>query len=346
MPTTVIPTAVLVAVLGLGAAAQPPRVDELKLLNKADRIGGTGGKSELPMFELRTDDTVMKVGLVDTELTITTKYGKLTVPAGDVRRLECGFRYPDGLEAKIQKAVSELGAQEFRTREDAEQVLAGAGRYALPALRRARRSEDPETARRASGVLRLLEGKLAPEQRELRDYDTVETAEFTAKGRLETGTLRVRAKLFGETTVRLADVRAFQSVGSGANAEFALDAAKYARPNRSEWMETSVELNAGQHLEVIVTGRVDQWPQQPGQYMCGPEGTEGMLAQPGAQPRRQGAPGQVIGRIGPNGTPFVVGAAHKGRTTESGKLYLRIEPSPWNCESVGAYKITAAAVSP
>jgi hypothetical protein len=47
----------------------------------------------------------------------------------------------------------------------------------------------------------------------------------------------------------------------------------------------------------------------------------------------------VIGRIGANGTPFIVGASYKGKATESGRLYLRIAPSSWGNDSAGSYKI-------
>ena len=36
----------------------------------------------------------------------------------------------------------------------------------------------------------------------------------------------------------------------------------------------------------------------------------------------------------------------KGKPTESGKLYLRIAGSPWNCDSSGSYKITVNVTTP
>jgi len=161
--------------VGKGAKADPPA----PATNKS-------GKDEPITFELRTlDDTVMKVVLLESSVTLATKYGKLSIPASDVRRLEFGFRYPEGLEAKIDKAIGELGSSEFRTREDAEQTLAEIGQFAIPALRRALKNSDPEVVRRAQAVLKLVESKLGDSKFEPRDYDTVETAEFTVKGKLE-----------------------------------------------------------------------------------------------------------------------------------------------------------------
>jgi hypothetical protein len=196
-------------------------------------------------------------------------------------------------------------------------------------------------------VLKLIEGKLGDNKPEFRDFDTVETAEFTAKGKLDMATLKVRTKYFGDATVKLTDIKSFRSVGSSAQAEFALDAAKYAKTNQVDWMETAIEVSSGQQLEVSATGRVDQWPQGPGQYMVGPEGqnTGGIRPVVGGGVA-VGLSGQVVGRIGPSGTPFAIGASYKGKVTESGKLYLRIGPSPWNCDSTGSYKVKAEVTSP
>jgi hypothetical protein len=347
MFTRVIPAALLVAMIGWAVAAQPPAKSDAKADPKADPR--PAAKPDGPMFELRLgDDTQMKVVLLDPSLAMTTKYGKLTIPATEVRRLELGFRFPEGMEARIDKAISDLGSPEFKDREAAEQALAECGHHAIPALRRAGRSDTPEVVRRAASVLKLIEGKVGADKAELRDYDLVETAEFTAKGRIETGVLKVRTKFFGEATVKLTDVRTFRAIGGAAGSgEFALDSALYAKQNLASWLETNVEVSSGTQLEITAAGQIDTWPQQPGQYLVGPAG-QGGGGFPGAFPPgggvpggavRIGSPGQVIGRIGANGTPFIVGASYKGKVTESGRLYLRIAPSSWGNDSAGSYKI-------
>jgi hypothetical protein len=345
-----IPAAAVVAALGWAVSfAQPPAADPDRK-GKADAKGEpkTAPKNDPNTFELRTlDDTVMKVVLLEPSLSLVTRYGKLTVPAGEVRRLEFGFRYPEGVEEKITKGIADLGSPDFRTREDAEQRLAELGHFAIPALRRAVKGEDPEVVRRARAVLKLLESKLGEDKAEFRDYDVVETAEFTAKGRLELGALKVRTKYFGDATVKLTDIKSFRSAGSSSQAEFALDAAKYAKMTQTDWMETSIEVSSGQLLEVTASGKIDQWPQGPGQYMCEPNGLQGYAGGflPGGGVR-VGLPGQIMGKIGTNGTPFAIGASYKGKIGDSGKLYMRIGPSPWNCDSTGSYKVIVNVTSP
>jgi hypothetical protein len=290
------------------------------------------------------DGTIMKVVLVDKSMSVVTKYGTLMVPAADIRRLEFGFRFPEGVEEKVEKAVIELGSPEFQKREEAEKQLIKIGVHAIPALRRAVKSENPEVVLRSEDSLKKLESKLEEGKPELNDYDVVETAEFTVKGRLVAGMMCVRTKYFGETILKFTDIRSFISVGQPCNVELSLDAAKYGKMNQSEWLETSSSVSSGQQLTVVASGRVDQWPQQPGQYMVGPEGlANGNRFGMGGS---TGLPGQVMGRIGTQGSEFPIGAAYKGKVTESGKLYLRIGASPWNCPSTGSYKVTVNVTNP
>jgi hypothetical protein len=55
-------------------------------------------------------------------------------------------------------------------------------------------------------------------------------------------------------------------------------------------------------------------------------------------PARSG-PGALIGRIGENGRVFVIGSRFEGQAPDDGKLYLRIVPSTAGAESSGSYDV-------
>jgi hypothetical protein len=48
-------------------------------------------------------------------------------------------------------------------------------------------------------------------------------------------------------------------------------------------------------------------------------------------------PGQLLGRVGKSGKIFSVGEHYRGTPGESGKLYLRVHPSPWGNQMLGTY---------
>ncbi|MFM8270967.1 MAG: hypothetical protein ACKODX_01325, partial [Gemmata sp.] len=75
---------------------------------------------------------------------------------------------PPGSGPAAAELIARLGSDDFRTRERATADLEQAGAAAIPALREAARSADPEVRRRAGGVLFKLQrtadsaGLLAP----------------------------------------------------------------------------------------------------------------------------------------------------------------------------------------
>jgi hypothetical protein len=347
-------TAVLVAMIGTLPALQPPAVPA----NPA--AGGTSAPADQPKgndtpaakreapdgppeFEAKfIDDSVLKVIALDSVITLSTKYGRLTVPLADVVRLELGFRFPDGVEAKVEQAVANLGSPSFREREDAEKELFKLAEYAVPALRRASNSPDPEVARRAGTLLKKLADKLPEEKMSLRDYDLLETAEATVRGRVETVSVRVRNRVLGETALRMIDLRSMRSTVAVGN-EFTVEA-RFARQNSQEWFDTGLDVTTDQPLEITADGTVDLAPQNPGQYISGPGGNpangNSMMILPNGN-RMQVIPGALYARIGPTGTAFLVGANHKSsRPQASGRLYLKIAQGTWGgVEPTGSYKV-------
>lgn len=342
--------AVFLALAG-ATAGQPPDKAPDKPAAKADRV---------PEFDVAfADNSNVKVVFLDQTVGLTTRYGKLTIPLAELRRVELGFRYPEGVEAKVAAAIERLAAPAFLDREQAGKDLVELKEFAGPQLVRAAKDSNPERRTRAEGILKAVRAGLPEDRVNVKDYDTVETAEFTARGRLDATTFKVRTKQFGDAVVRLAEVKQFKAVAApGVAGEITLDAAKYAKLNWSAWLDTGTEVTAGAPLEIVSTGRVDQWPQEPGRYVTGPNGN-GTPAQNMPFPVRpmvgMGRPqfgpngqqmgvvqsGMVVGKIGEAGQPFAVGDNLKlPAAPASGKLFLLIAPSHWgNDNSVGEYKV-------
>jgi len=44
------------------------------------------------------DGSAVSLDVLEPNLTVTTKYGKLIVPLGEVTMVELGFRYPEGID--------------------------------------------------------------------------------------------------------------------------------------------------------------------------------------------------------------------------------------------------------
>ena len=300
-----------------------------------------------PEFEIRfADESSVRAILLDASVVVATKYGKLTIPVSEIRRIEMGFRYPDGVEAKVNAAISDLGAAEFPKREAAEKTLMELKEFALPAVKRATKSTDKEVSKRADGLLKLIKEKIPEDRQDAKEADTIETGEFTFQGKVETVALKAKTKYFAETPLKIAELRGLRMAGFENNESITVEAAKYGLPNNNVWMETSVEITAGRPFETTASGQVDQLPQQgnAGQYLTQPNGQPQygnvQVMSPNGR-AYQFSSGTLLGRIGPNGEPFVLGNSYKSaRMAQSGKLYLKIAGSQWGCPTTGSYKVT------
>jgi hypothetical protein len=327
----------VLALFAAGVAAQPPKP-------------AAKPPAAAPEFEVRfVDGGSLRVAGLDEAVPVATRYGKLTVPLAEVRRVEFGFRYPAGVEAKVGALVAKLGADAFKDREEAERELVGLKELALPAARRATKSTDPEVSRRAEAVVRKLAATVPEDRQSARDYDTVETAEFTVRGRVEMARLRVKSRQFGETSLPIEEVRAVRGLGaSGGSTDKTVEAAQYARQGWAQWYDTGIDVTADGPLEIAAAGTIDQWPQEPGRYLCGPNGNGtqvGLQGRPGMPGNGMFPSGSLVGKIGATGQPFAVGASYRSqRAGQSGRLYLIIAPSHWgNDNGSGSYRVTIRA---
>jgi hypothetical protein len=301
-----------------------------------------------PAVEIRfADDSSVKMTLEDSSIEVATRYGKLTVPVGDIRRMELGLRVPAATAKRIDAAIALLGSPEFKQREAASAELLALRELAYPALQQAAKSTDAEVARRAKEAVKTLVETVPAEKLNLPRQDTVVTRDFTIVGQVETPSLKVRSPYFGATTVKLADVRSLRLPGNEQEMKLVVDAARYGGQQET-WLETGVEARVGAALQITATGTVDLQPVPgaAGTSVVGPDGAGGArMARGGGFPAGGGrgfaraGGGVLMGRIGENGKVFVVGSHFEGTATDDGKLYLRITPSPYNIDSSGTYDV-------
>jgi hypothetical protein len=156
----------------------------------------------------------------------------------------------------------------------------------------------------------------------------IHTYEFTIAGRIDSPTLKAKSPYFGEVAVQLAEARSLRSLRFAGEVEVTVDA-RFA--NHNEWMETDIEITGDDPVEIKAGGQMMLRPNGNGME-CGPAGNQNY---------RDGnnSPGQLIGRIGKTGKTISINEHYKGSTGESGKLYLRVWPSPWGNQMSGSYNV-------
>lgn len=288
-----------------------------------------------PQVEVRfADGSTVRMTVLQDTLEILTKYGKLTVPIHEVRRLELGMHMPEGVGDRIDAAVRKLGSTAFREREDASQELIVLGAYSYPAVHEASRSSDLEVAQRAAEVIKKLREKLPADQLRLNPQDKIQTAEFPVVGRLVSSSIKARNAYFGEIQLKLCELRSIRWMSGAGETELLVEAAKHGSPG-SPWFDTGVDVEADSALLITATGQVDLWPATPGQYATGPAGYRNAGTVQGSGHHA----GTLVGRVGEGGRVFVIGERFEGNLNAEGRLFVSVAPSPWNNASAGGYTV-------
>lgn len=170
-----------------------------------------------PEVEVRcADDSTIKVKLLDDKLEVSTKYGQLQIQAGDVRRIEFATRTPPEVAERVSLLISNLSHPDFDARERATAELRELRERAYLPLLKAIKHPDAEISRRAEETVRYLQAKVPAGQLEPREQDVIHTDDSRITGRLVTPALRVQTMMFGEQSLRLADVRSLRSLSGGS----------------------------------------------------------------------------------------------------------------------------------
>jgi hypothetical protein len=204
--------AVLALTLPLAGWADPvERPGGAEKASKPEKPGGEGGSFEVHF----NDNGNLKVKLRDEKIDLVTPYGKLTIPANEVQRIEFATRIPEEVSKKVDAAVISLSSADFKTRETATNELLAAGLSAFPALVRAAQSTDAEVKKRAEELLAKLREEIPEDRLEVRPYDVVHTANSKIAGRISAPALKVMTAQFGELTMKLSDVRTLNVPGAG-----------------------------------------------------------------------------------------------------------------------------------
>jgi hypothetical protein len=278
------------------------------------------------------DGSLVRMTLLQDTLDVQTKFGKLTIPFSDIRRVDFGLHVPQDVGTQITQSIKLLGSGLHKDREGASRDLVHAGHFAFPSLQKASRSSDQEVAVRAVSLIRQISERVPPEVLKLKEEDVIQTSEFTVVGRIDAASIKAHSAHFGEQSLKLSELRTLFLRNQNGAGEFVLDAAKHGSA-LDQWFDTGIAVDATLRLHVTSEGSIDLWPQGAGQYVASPKGynTAG----------KGGAfmAGTLIGKIGENGKAFLIGERYDANATEEGRLFLLITPSPWNNASAGAYRV-------
>ncbi len=242
--------ALLVALIFLGyhAEGQPLPVPggETPPATKVGKSKSVTGDWEV----LFTDDSKMKVSLLDEQLLLQTPHGTLTIPTRDIRKIEMGVRLSLAERQQFDAAIIAVGTRDAKTREEGKAQLKTLGNKIAPFLKRAIRKSDGAARPHLEQAYEAVAGDRDQRQREPSDYDTISTDDSVFAGRLDAVQLRINTYQFGELNLRVTDAKTLQ-FGKGSGIDAKLEMVDGA--NIYQLCQTHL----GKVVGITVTGRID-----------------------------------------------------------------------------------------
>jgi hypothetical protein len=312
----------------------------------------TGGAKKNDPGEVEitfVNGSVVRMALLPDDIEIQTEFGKLSVPVRQIRRVEFGLHFPDGVEKKVEAAIKSLSSTQYKEREGAVGELVKLGAYAYPALLKAAKGGEPESTKRVQDAIAKIRAKVPAKDLHLGEDDKIVTPRFTIVGRITTTSIKAKSEYFGDAEHALTKLRHLRLLADARETDVAVDAAKYAMGD--QWLDTGVSVESAATLTISASGELDLRPTLPGNYVCGPRGytrnaaiggfAGGKVAKgkAGLDAPARAYPGTLLGRVGANGETFIIGDRFEGPPERDGKLYLQIVSSLYDTSSLGTYQV-------
>jgi hypothetical protein len=286
--------------------------------------------SEAPLdprfIRLRLQDgSVISGNLSVAEIEMDTDFGKLTVPIDRIRSFSPGLdSYPE-LAAEIDKMIEDLGADDYKLREETQKELLKMGRKIRRELEKYKRDENAERQRRVQQIIEALDERAMEheafdeEQAEpwIRE-DTLVTTEFTAVGKILPKTFEIESK-YGSLTVELADVQVGERGSRRAapvHRKLNVTGMNLVQTNLKS---SGVQIRKGDKVTVRADGQIVMSPWG-SNSICGPDGGSNF----GWYVANEIPGGALVARIGSSGKVFKVGSSHSFVAKSSGTLYFAI----------------------
>ena len=172
-------------------------------------LWGAGAGQEAPKKDVKdptkpnevevkfSDGSTVRVIILQENIEVVTKFGKLLVPMNEVRKIDLGIHMENGTMEKIEAAMKKLSSQVFKDRDEAVKQLIELGPVAYPTLHAASKSKDLEVSKRVEMAVKGIKAKYPADALRLTVHDRVVTNDFPIVGRITTPIIKAQNSIIG-----------------------------------------------------------------------------------------------------------------------------------------------------
>jgi hypothetical protein len=270
------------------------------------------------------DGTIIAGDLTIDAFSVQTEFGSLKIPIEKLRSLTPGLDSTPGKAEKITKLVADLGADDYKVREEAHRELVEMGAGIRSELERFAADENAERRRHVGEISKALEEQAA----ELEDegeggnatwirQDTVVTHDFTVVGKVSPSQLTVTSK-FGTLNVAIADLvkaERMEELKSSLRKSVAVEGANLIQ---RAFKTSGVRVQVGDKVTIKADGLITMTPWG-GEQQSTPDGGTNWGQYSAGIPG-----GALVAKIGDKGAIFKVGRSHTFTAKQAGVLQFAV----------------------
>lgn len=290
---------------------------------------------------VKLTDGALFIGKLEAgQLIVDTAYGELVVPAGDIVGLRPGLDHRPAQRRRIARLIRDLGAAEYKVRQDALDALIRMGPAVRPFLAEHKDDRDEERKKLVEQIFsqfdRLAEDQPRDEQPVLIADDRVETRRFTIVGKLQVNRLTIKTD-YADLTLPLARIESIEQFDP--HKPQILTKRLDVRGDHKATINhkrTGLRLRRGDRVTIKASGKIHMTPWGSNAFSI----PDGMPNYGTYQNNIHN--GALVGRVGGSGPVFKVGSDHSFTAERSGELELAvaINHSYVNRNFPGEYKVS------
>ncbi|HPI31253.1 MAG TPA: hypothetical protein PLS26_12075 [Bacteroidales bacterium] len=308
-------------------------------------------QKETTEFRLSLRDGSIMTGTASiSNISLLTQWGKLEIPVKNISQIFFGISPDNSQKEKIKSLVTDLNNLTEDIRKKAYETLVAMSINCIPVLEEVINSESyiPPVNTDYTAELALAEMKST------HNYDQSAVAEdiiVTDNAYRIGGTYNVKSialkTQYGNLEIprdKITNIDVFYKGGDMAESSFTLMANKHISGNTSGgWLKTSMYVKSGQKLSITASGEITLASLSGYKYKPDGKSTstgnvdydyEGDYA---VAATTYPTYGNVVFKIGENGTMVKAGSSYKGTAPATGILYLSIYETVYNAANTGSY---------
>lgn len=302
-------------------------------------------------FEFRVtlrDGNIMTGKSGITSVSLTTDYGKIEIPAKVISSIEFGIKPDKTNKQKIYNLLNQLGARNIPQNKDAYDELVNMDITVIPVI-------DDYIQNRTSPADSVSEFTAENALSELKsrynlssNYSTKDIIVFDDNYRIggyydltsislktEYGDLQIkREKIFKVEVMYFSD--------DDSEKKFTLYGNKHISSNTNGgWMNTGIYVQSGQNISISASGEVSFASLSGYKYTPDGKTSSYKYADGYGDYSYSTYPtyGNVVFKIGENGTMMKAGDKYSGRATSGGILFISIYEVVYNAANTGSYSV-------